>query len=523
MHLVTLGGGGAPPLAAQAGATSWPEDFGNTRQADAPDTPSPAPDSGWDSTQRHTAISTASAALRVTNWPGSGPAALAQGIGRVHAVWLALHPQVADAQTLAWGKALRAHVWPGSRVYAAAPWHDSVRAQWQPLGWLPVADDPQALCFEPRWSVEAEPPPPLRHVTVIGAGLSGAACADELSRRGWQVDWLDQAQHPASGASGLPVGMLSPHRTARPTPMSELTEIGLPITLAHLRRLLPQGQGWAETWVDNLATERNGPPPGRDRAWLIAPGALVNAWWQAALDSALVRWRAQAHVARLRRIDDHWQVLDAQGQLLSESPHVVVASAFGARAILGDVMAHIRPVAGQMSWAQWPADQAPWAANPRRAHGVLTPWFATAHGPIWAVGSTYRRGSVDTSVQDSDHDANGQSLARLCPQALATFAQQRAQDQLQAFVGVRCASLDRMPLVGTVPQPQAQWPARGGLAAVARQPGLHVVTALGSRGLTLAAWAAQTLADQLEHQPLATPAHLVHACDPGRKGLLARA
>ena len=55
-----------------------------------------------------------------------------------------------------------------------------------------------------------------RHALVIGAGLAGAATCAALARRGWRITLTDAASGPAQAASGLPVGMLSPHVTRAP-------------------------------------------------------------------------------------------------------------------------------------------------------------------------------------------------------------------------------------------------------------------------------------------------------------------
>ncbi len=457
----------------------------------------------------------------LTIWPGADPKALRQGLGQFHGVFFDVDLSQANALTQDWGKALRAHVWRETWLHCPGGLGVRTQAQWQALGWQ--TRDANTAVFQPPWAACESPEEAQRHITLIGAGLAGAACAYLLSQRGWQVDWLEAGPDLASGASGLPVGMLSPHRTAQPTPMSTLAELALPYTLKALQTLLPSGEGWCPTQIDNLPSEHGGPPAGRDHAWLVEPRVLVRAWWRAAMASGRVRWRSDAAVATLVRADQAWHCRDAQARTLSTAPQVLVANAFAARALLGPALGDIRAVAGQMSWANWPTHQTPCAPHPRRSHGVLTPSFHSSRGHIWAVGSTYRRGERDTTVQEADHDANADSLHRLCPEAVHHFQTQRERGEMHAFVGVRCASKDRLPLIGAVPTLDATWPARGGIAAVPRQPGLYALTALGSRGLTLAAWAAETLVDQIEGKPLASPTTLVQACDPGRKGLLRRA
>ena len=71
---------------------------------------------------------------------------------------------------------------------------------------------------------------------------------------------------------------------------------------------------------------------------------------------------------------------------------------------------------------------------------------------------------------------------------------------------MRCASLDRLPLVGAAPdvpaltalmQSAGHRRGRVPLSDTPRLPGLFLLTALGSRGLTLAHWCAIALAARM--------------------------
>jgi tRNA 5-methylaminomethyl-2-thiouridine biosynthesis bifunctional protein len=85
--------------------------------------------------------------------------------------------------------------------------------------------------FAPRWRVRRHPPPvpavPVaiddqaarsggtdaftpRTALVVGAGVAGCAVTDQLIQRGWRVVLIDQADGPASGASGNPAGIFHP-------------------------------------------------------------------------------------------------------------------------------------------------------------------------------------------------------------------------------------------------------------------------------------------------------------------------
>lgn len=371
-----------------------------------------------------------------------------------------------------------------------------------------------------------------RHALVIGAGLAGAAACAALARRGWRVTLLDAASGPAQGASALPVGMLSEHVTRAPTPMSRLTALGVDATLAELRRLLPEGRGWQACEVDNHRHH-----PGRWPAALVRPAALVQAWLDEAtqLGSLKCHWGRSVH--RLTRHTDTWHAQDANGSCLAEAPTVVVAGAFGSLDLLvgssslmdADALP-LRPVKGQMSLAA--LQQAPLAKRPQRDDGVFVPCYEDAglppHWPsrIWSMGSTYERGENSTHLTEQAHERNAASLEALCPSAALAMREALAQGHLLGWAQVRCASLDRLPLVGAVPDGEAlrslmAQPAsrRHGLSLqdAPRHPGLFMLTALGSRGITLTAWCARQLAAAMDTEASSeVEGDLLRAIDPAR-------
>lgn len=241
----------------------------------------------------------------------------------------------------------------------------------------------------------------LRHAIVIGAGLAGAAACMALARRGWRLSLIDKASGPAAGASALPVGMLSPHVTRAPTPLSRLCDMGVAGMRDELQRLLPQGQGWQACEVDNL-----GHAPGRWPAAMVRPAALVQAWLDETRRLTRLDTLWDSRVERLERRTEGdaviWSALDANGQCLAEAPTLIVAAAFGSHGMLtrspdlfsADTLP-LRPVKGQLSLAA--QDGAPLAPRPQRNSGVFVPDYEDAGLPpdwparVWAMGSTYER------------------------------------------------------------------------------------------------------------------------------------
>ena len=377
------------------------------------------------------------------------------------------------------------------------------------------------------------PPADTRHALVVGAGLAGAATCAALARRGWRITLVDAASGPAQAASSLPVGMLSPHVTRAPTPLSRLSALGVADTRRELARLVAPGHGWRACEVDNLDHD-----PGRWPAALVRPAALVQAWLNEAMSLTALETRWSQRITALHHGPNGWQALDEQQNVVAQAPVVVLACAYASAALLqsscpemAPAAMPLRPVKGQMSLAA--LQTVPLAERPQRQAGVFVPAYEDAGLPpewparIWAMGSTYARGEDNTALSDQAHQDNARSLAAMHPLAAERLRTDAAAGRLLGWAQVRCASLDRLPLVGTVPDGVAlqRWMDAAGarrsklpLADAPRHPGLYLVTALGSRGLSLAHWCANLLAQQIDepNQAATVEADLIRALDPAR-------
>ena len=393
---------------------------------------------------------------------------------------------------------------------------------------LPPKRDCLRGVFAPAWTVRRRGPAPERieapgRCAVIGAGLAGAAVAASLARRGWQVTVLDAAERPASGASGLPVGVLAPHVSPDDALLSRLTRAGIRATWLELERLLEAGRDWRasgvlerrpegdtrvpigwsgtgpnESWPANAAQlAKAGLPAGAPALWharagWVRPSRLIGAW----LREPGVEFRGNAAVARLARGADGWQLFDAAGHLLSAAERVVVAAGFESGRFAPGLP--LQPVRGQVAWGHMASDlELP--ATPLNGDGHLI-----AHVPddaegalLWLAGATFDRDSTDLAATAADSDANRERLARLHPDAAASLAPAFERGEVHTWVGVRCASGDRRPLVGPLDVDDAA--------------GLWACTALGSRGLSFAALCAELLAAQWHGEPLPLPATLAMA------------
>jgi tRNA 5-methylaminomethyl-2-thiouridine biosynthesis bifunctional protein len=369
---------------------------------------------------------------------------------------------------------------------------------------------------------------------VIGAGLAGAAVAASLARRGWQVTVLDAATEPATGASGIPAGLLVPHLSVDDSLLSKLSRSGARITRQQASALLEDGKDWClsgvlqrdldgtgpqlpKDWLDDWSKaaaewsfpstkEQNiacGLSPQADGIWhasagWIKPAKLVAAW----LKTPGVFWQGNAQVASLQSAipaQAGWQALDADGKVLAQADLVVIAAAFQSQALAQSLGIALRmhPIRGQVSWGLHPAGAQPNTPS-LNGHGSYTPALPLEQGLAWMVGASYERDCAVAEVKAQDHAQNLAKLQQLLPAAAEQMQSKLAKNQIHGWAGVRCATPSRLPLVTR-------------LAGASVGPQVWVCSGLGSRGLTFSGLCAEVLAAWLHAEPLPMETRLVKA------------
>jgi tRNA 5-methylaminomethyl-2-thiouridine biosynthesis bifunctional protein len=410
-----------------------------------------------------------------------------------------------------------------------------------------------AARFAPRWTVRRhEPPLPHageRQAVVVGAGLAGCATAQALARRGWQVEVLDAAEGPASGASALPWGLLHAQVSPDDNLLARLTRAGFllgrqalatwaaegAVPLWNPCGVLQQASDAAEAsamqraaaqfgtapqfvrWLDTAeAARRAGVALHRGGLWFGGGGVVSSRRWCRAMleaQEASITLRAAARAARLTPEGDGWRVEDERGRALATAPVLVLAAALDSPRLLGLRHAPVRPVRGRISLLR--------AGDLGSLKAGLAGDGYAVRGPDGTVGigASYEfapagTGQAGWASDEAIHRANLQRLSRL-------FADPGPVEPTGTFDGVRCVAHDRLPLAGPVADEDealAGAPALRGahLADLPRRRSLYASFALGSRGLTLAPLAGELIAAQLEGEPWPVERDLAAAIDPAR-------
>lgn len=385
-----------------------------------------------------------------------------------------------------------------------------------------------------------------REAAIVGGGLAGAAVAAALAARGWACTVLDRHPRPAQEASGNPGGLYrgivnrhdGPHARLHRSAALHLAALiesrraelvggfdgllrledpGRGDVVAALTgmRALVDALGLPPEFVQPLDPEQASAAAGtplRAPAWFfpaggwVRPASLVSHW----LAAPGVRWQGSSPVQGLEAGARGWRLRGEHGQVLAESPVVVLANACDAQRLAPPGGWQLRPVRGQITGvpAGTPGLIAP--RLPLASAGYVLP----AHeGWVWC-GATTQPDDADARVRAEDHQHNLEQLSRLLGSPASLLPQ-----TLRGRVGWRAVTPDRLPLVGPAPDAHAATAARQRLTQprqVPRLPGLYLYTGLGSRGITWSALCAEVLAAWIDGSPPPLETDLRDALDPAR-------
>jgi len=474
------------------------------------------------------------ARLRLTLCTGESAEMLEQLHLQADEVWwfhpISPHSPNLNAKTLA-GLCQR-----GAIVHTTSNW--AAREGWQAAGFARLGPDeatphgqsidPSAtdvrLAFTPPWRLRRTRQirrtawaTPAR-CAIVGAGVSGAAIADAMARRGWDVTVLDAHPQPAQGGSGVPAALIAPLPSADDNPATRLTRHGLrwmrqTLHALSARGLLRQGLDWEDSGVTRLLE-------GGERLWQadglwLRPAALVQAW----LAHPQIRFCGGCQVARISRQDACWQLDGEDGRPLAQAELVVFANALGCQKVL------------------LPADREPRAASAlsmlRAAYGTVSLGLADglAHVPAapvngagslipalpgprhaeprrWLVGADF---SAQPLPITQAHAANLHRMQALAPDMHAAWlaeAAHQAPGALAHWQGQRCVSHDRMPLVGPL--------------LAAPDASLWISAGMGARGMAWAGVCAEWLASRISGEPWPLARDLARHMDSQRSRVFIR-
>lgn len=386
-------------------------------------------------------------------------------------------------------------------------------------------------------------------VLIIGGGIASAMTALSLVERGRKVTLLCAEGEPATGASGNRQGALYPLLNGEHDALSRFYSLAFGYARQRLLALAAHHPvafslcgvtqlGYDEKSAAKLAKMGQGPfppelmhplsaseveqvvglPCGHGGVsyplggWLC-PADLTRAALKEAQASGLLRLEYHTPVSTITELTDGWQVESQDGRQWL-APNLVVAAGHQLPALIPFAELPLYPVRGQVS-------HVPTTARLSQLRTVLCydGYLTPAHDGAHCIGASYGR-NQSTLAYSAEEQAQNQARLQACLPAQSWPAEVDVSGK-EARVGVRCASRDHLPVVGSIARLASL--ADHDLKAPADQQsalplhtGLYVLGALGSRGLCSAPLCGELVASEICGDPLPLAADLLEALHPAR-------
>ena len=392
-----------------------------------------------------------------------------------------------------------------------------------------------------------------KEIALVGGGVASATLALALLRRGFRVTLYCADEAPALGASSNRQGALYPLLNQHDPALAAF----FPAAFSFARRLYDQLDlpyehdwsgvlqlGWDEKSASKIAQMLDMALPAevafgvnQDEAAALANVALdcggifypLGGWLAPAeLTTALLSHCEQRglrihwlhRVTALTQVQQGWQ-LTFDEKPATQHQAVVLANGHAMTDLPQTDALPVYPVAGQVSHI--PASPALSALKTVLCYdGYLTP--ASPQFGTHCIGASYHRGDTSTAYREDDQQQNRSRLQHCLPHS--DWVNDVDVSEGEARNGVRCATRDHLPMVGSVPDYVATLDVYADLAQQrAREaesemapcfPGLYLFGALGSRGLCSAPLAAEVLAAQLSGEPQPLDLNTLAALHPNR-------
>ncbi len=374
---------------------------------------------------------------------------------------------------------------------------------------------------------QAQPEQPEK-VAIVGAGLAAAATALALTRRGVAVDLYCKDDAPAQGASGNRQGAIYPLLNQADDGLSRFYQQAFPLARQLLLDAVAAGHdiahdlsGVLQLGIDDKSQQRldalarvgfplelahgvdaaraseiAGVPLSRGGLYYplggwLCPAQLTAALLSEAAQSGRLRCHMGHTLVALSRQGSGWCLRFAEGPAI-EADQVILAMGHHSADLEVSAALPLNPVRGQISYPPAGATTGE-LKTVLCADGYLVP---QQEGRL-TCGASFGRGDGASDWRDEDRQEIAERMNR-------SFGAEPWVNELElddsGRAAVRAAVRDHLPLVGPVPEWEAlaQWQPEHPLPL---QPGLHLLTGLGSRGLCSAALCAELLVSRLMDEP----------------------
>ncbi len=387
--------------------------------------------------------------------------------------------------------------------------------------------------------------PKNKIVIVIGGGLAGAASAEAMARRGYQVTLIERHSSLAQEASGNPLGVLYPRLTGGETPLNALALQGFLYTLGLLNNIEISAENYQQCgvlqlafnarerkrietviheypelvqYVDNKKScEISGIRVAHDGIYIPQAGWLNPAAFCEALTShPNIQQLTNTEALTIEKTSQGWRVLSQNGPI-AEAENLIIANATDAQKFEQTAHCDMQSVRGQISLL--PTTESSKALKTVLCtDGYLSPARQDQH----CLGATFSPNDNETDIRQEDHRSNLKMLESLAPE----WHKENYDNQtLQGRAAIRATTSDYLPLAGAVldvAKLKENPPRYNALpSSLPWLDGLYINAGHGAKGLVNAPLCAEMIASLIGNEPAPVDSTLLSALDPNRFALRA--
>ena len=382
-------------------------------------------------------------------------------------------------------------------------------------------------------------------VIVIGAGLAGAFIARSLAERGIKVTVLDKGSIASGGSSNLQ-GLTYTRLSHRFAPLGDFSnaaydhgtrlyqqllraralipgddadacgylQVGNQETLEKLSGALESNHEFAEILTPTMAATRL----GINHAGLYFPNALwlhPPAVCRERLNHPLIKVQENCGSIEYAHVNGQWQLTGPDGLALQTTTLVLATAGNVGSSPFTDWLP-LQAIRGQVTHV--PANMKSRQLRCALCHDGYFP--PQRHG-VHCIGATYGPNDQRLDERIEDHEFNVNALSDWMPD----LGFSESSTAHAGHVALRCTTADYLPIAGPVPDRDAfnrQYAALSKRKSMIISepspvvPGLWVLGGLGSRGLTAAPLAAESIAADMLGEPPPLPRYLQQAISPAR-------
>ena len=413
-------------------------------------------------------------------------------------------------------------------------------------------EDFPELPRSPVWFRLPEKHTDKKTALVIGAGIAGCSTAYSLAQRGWKVTLIDRNSKIADEGSGNRQGALYAKLPVEPIPASRIHLSGFLFSSRFLKQHHTDNEDiWSPCGLLQIAgsdkeqskhrklVESGHYPESLVRfaeqaeASEIAGTEVTNsglffpdAGW--VTPPLLCNWLVQhsnitvvtnTEVKTLSSPPEQWQAVSDDDRTFTASIAVVCSAADSIRL---EQLSHlpVQKIRGQVSHSESLAD-----GNNLKTVLCSEGYISPARQNHFCFGATFDLKDEGTDIRDSGHRHNLTKIEEMAPELAQGLISYHADKGLGGRVGFRCASPDKLPMIGPAPVYSHFCESYAGLRhdakAVINTPashykGLFINLAHGSKGLITGPISGEIIASMLENEPLPLERELIEKLNPAR-------